>query len=300
MIRTGVFYRTLKTIRNDERFDAICSSFPNCLIVKGIHTHSCDLAVIQGWMKEGNFSLHNRFRETIIKKQFKENKHVLTIDGNIFNYLSKGIYFRYSIDGIFNNTGYYFDKEIDPTRWETIKKLTGCQIKPWRKIGDHVLILMQKESGWTMNGISNIDWCKKVLEDVRKSTDRKVVIRLHPTDKKNIDTYLQLLSDKNVTISQNIDIREDLLNAWCSISYNSSPGAVSVIEGVPVFVNDLDWKRSPAADVCNINIENIENPIMPDREEWIRKISMSHFSIHDIKRGLLWNGVKEYMEKKRK
>jgi len=194
-------------------------------------------------MKSGSSAPHNELRRRVIERQFKHKKHVLTVDGNIFNYLSKNVYFRYSIDGVFANTGYYFDDMIDPGRWNNISKNTGCILKPWRKTGDHVLILMQKNSGWTMKGEHNLSWCLNTINKIKEYTDRRIVVR------------------------------------------------------IPVFIMDLDHKRSPAYDVGNTRLDMLEDPSMIDRTQWIQKISMSHYNIQDIKDGILWNEVLRYFKK---
>ena len=53
-------------------------------------------------------------------------------------------------------------------------------------------------------------------------------------------------------------LMQDLMNAYCVISYNSSPAVVSAIEGVPIFV--LDPERSQAKEVANTNLRDLENP----------------------------------------
>lgn len=297
-----IFYNTLKANRIDERFEEIQKTFQNCKVARGYckEISKCDLAIIQGWMKVGGKGPHNEFRRRIIEHQLQTKKHVLSIDGNIFNFVIKGKYFRYSIDGIFANTGYYFDDIIDPSRWDTMKKDIGYDLKPWRMNGNHVVILMQKDSGWTMENRGSIEWCSETIDEIRKHTNRQIVIRTHPSDTKIKEKYELLSKSKNVMLSQSSDIREDLDNAWCAISYNSSPGAVSAMEGIPVFIMDKDYRKSPAFLVGNTDITKIEDPIMPDRTEWIQRIAMSHFSVDDIKSGLLWKEVSQYFEVKKK
>jgi hypothetical protein len=64
---------------------------------------------------------------------------------------------------------------------------------------------------------------------------------------------------------------------------------------VPVFVTDPNPKNSQAYDVANTSLYEIENPQFPDREQWIRKISMSHFSFNDLASGEAWKVIKEYL-----
>jgi len=299
LIKSYVYYKTLKTDRIDERFEAILNTFPNCSSVKK-HTikSGCDLAIIQGWSKNGSDTPHNNFREKIILNQYRKNRHVLTIDGDIFGYVRKNVYFRYSIDGIFANTGYYFDKNIDPKRWESIQQKLNIGLKPWRKSGEHILILLQKTSGWSMCGNDVFEECQRTINQIRKYSDRKIVIRIHPSDIKHTYDKLKTIESNTISISLNKHILEDLKNAWCSISYNSSPGVVSAIEGIPVFLTDPDWKRSHCAGIGNINIQNIEDPILKEREKWIQKISMSHFTMDDVKNGLLWDCVNNFLKDK--
>ena len=301
MFRSSIFYGTLKTRRLDPRFQSIHRSFKNCESIKVPRYHECDLAIIQGWFKENSNAPHNSLRKKIIEHQFKNNKHVLTIDGNIFHYMSQGKYFRYSINGIFANTGYYFDHKIDPQRWETISKDIGCKLVPWRHAGNHILLLAQKNSGWTMQEKSSLDWAIGVISEVKKYSDRKIVIRVHPTDISQKSKYQEISKlYTNVEVSDKINIRDDLSDAWCSITHNSSPGAVSIIEGIPTFITDPMWERSPAAPVGNINIADIETPFMPDRQEWVERIAMSHFSIDDISSGLLWHRTLQYFDRMEK
>lgn len=299
MVKSCVYYKTLKSNRIDERFESILSTFPNCTSVNTNRIDSeCDLAIIQGWAKKNFNSPHNVLREKVIANQYRKNKHTLTIDGDVFGYIKKNVYFRYSIDGIFANTGYYFDKKIDPNRWASIQQNIGVELKPWRKTGDHILILLQKHSGWSTCGKDVFEWCKETIHHIRKHSDRKIVIRMHPSDVKYLHPTIKTLEANNIKVSSSKHILDDLKNAWCSVSHNSSPGVVSAIEGIPVFLTDTDWKRSHCAGIGNINIENIEAPILKERDRWIQKIAMSHFTIDDIKGGLLWEYVNNFLEDK--
>ena len=90
-------------------------------------------------------------------------------------------------------------------------------------------------------------------------------------------------------------ILDDLKNAWATITYNSSPGVASAIEGVPVFVTDKTPEKSQAHSVSNTDLNTIETPIMPDRQLWIEGIAMSHYNFNDLKDGNAWNVIKEYL-----
>jgi hypothetical protein len=255
------------------------------------------LAVIQGWVHENSqTSPHLNFRKTIIKNQRKTGNHVLTIDSNLFLYADPGnthSYLRFSLNGIFPTTGNYFTNNVDPARWEKIKKDLNINIMPWRTEGDHILICLQRNGGWSMDKTHVMDWCNKTIHEIKTYTDRKIVVRAHPGDKM-VNTYLKI-NQPNVTISKNNSITDDLKNAWATVTYNSSPGVVSALNGIPVFVTDPSAKRSQAYDVANTDLSKILNPEIFDRQQWIEKISMSHFNFEDLLNGTAWKIIREYL-----
>lgn len=265
--------------------------------IEGRHWSSCDLAVMQGWVHEKSQSTpHLKFRKLIIDSQRKIGKHTLAIDSNLFLYRdpgNKNQYLRFSLDDIFPTTGNYFTKNIDSKRWQTIKKNIGFDLKSWRTNGNHVLICLQRNGGWSMGNLDVMEWCNSVIKKIQKHTDRPIVVRAHPGDKR-ARQYLKL-NHKNVTISKNQNILDDFENCWVTVTYNSSPGVASAIEGIPVFVTDPEPIKSQAYDVCNTQLKNIENPTMPERQQWIEKISMCHFNFDELRQGIAWNIIKEHL-----
>jgi len=256
-----------------------------------------DLAVLQGWVhaNSGN-TPHLMFRKKVIQEQKRIGKHTLAIDSNLFLYRDPGNtkkYLRFSINDVFPTTGNYFTQNIDSNRWQKIKKDLNFDLRPWTNKGKHILICLQRNGGWSMGNVDVMDWCKKTIDILQRNTDRSIVVRAHPGDKK-ARTYLKL-NYPNVKISTNDHILSDFHKCWATITYNSSPAIASVIEGIPVFVTDPTPEKSQAFDVCNTNLENIENPLRPERQKWIEKLAMCHFNFEDLKQGTAWNIIKEYV-----
>lgn len=265
----------------------------NGILHNGFNLINCDLAVIQGYVHEqGKSAPHLNLRKSILEKHKKENKHVLIADSNLFLYKNTKNpkhYLRYSFDGIFPTTGYYFTNNIDPDRWKKIQKDLNLQLKPWRRNGEHILICLQRNGGWSMQGLDTLTWLDNTISAIKNKTDRHIRIRLHPGDKKTkiVKSY------KNVSTSSNINLTDDLDHAWATITYNSSPGVASAIEGVPLFVLDPKYANSQAAEVANTTIDNIENPTMPDRQRWLEKLSMSHWNFDELTSGEAWSVIKK-------
>jgi hypothetical protein len=263
----------------------------------GMQALACDVALIQGFVHDHGKSLpHLVLRREAIELQKKNNKRSLIVDSNLFLYVNKENplhYLRYSFDGVFPTTGFYFDLDVDTTRWEKIKGDLNIDLKPWRSSGNHILICLQRNGGWSMGAVNILTWLPSMISQIRRYSNRPIVIRTHPGDKKT--RPLIKINQPNVTISSNDRLVDDLKNAWCTITYNSSPGVASAIEGIPVFVTDPDPKRSQCFEVANTNLENLENPIVPERLAWIQKLSMSHWKFDELKSGEAWSFFRKYI-----
>ena len=88
---------------------------------------------------------------------------------------------------------------------------------------------------------------------------------------------------------------KELNDAYCVISHNSSPGVVSAIEGVPIFL--LDPERSQAKEVANVNLSNIENPRYYTPREtvtiWLNTVCNNQFTLQEIEDGVAYDMLKE-------
>lgn len=262
-----------------------------------------DVAVIQGWVAPGTpTSKHLILRNTVIQQQLKIKKYVVGVDSNLFLYANTANpkhYLRYSFNGIFPNTGIYCDTEVDPGRWKKISKDFNIGLKDYRKSGDHILLCLQRNGGWSMDGFDVQDWANDVIDAIKKHTDRTIIIRPHPGDKDSMN-YLnprmprcKIKFSKRVMLSYNSNLVDDLKNCWAAINYNSSPVVGAAIEGVPIFVTDT--ARSQCAEIANTDLTQIENPMLPDRQPWVERLSMFHWNFDELKSGECWQHMKKFI-----
>jgi hypothetical protein len=256
-----------------------------------------DLAVMQGWVHENSDTTpHLMFRRKIIEQQQAIGKHTLAIDSNLFLYRDAGNtknYLRFSLDSVFPTNGNYFTDTVDPSRWQTIKQDLGIDLQPWSTDGSHILIALQRNGGWAMGSQDVMEWCTRTIDTIRQYSNRQIVVRAHPGDKK-AKNYLKL-NYPNVAISNNENLIEDFKNCWSVVTYNSSPGVAAAIEGIPIFVTDPIPQKSQAFDVCNVDLRQIENPQRPERQQWIERISMSHYNFDDLRSGRAWKVIEDYI-----
>ena len=78
-----------------------------------------------------------------------------------------------------------------------------------------------------------------------------------------------------------------------TIVYNSSPAVASVIEGVPVIVEDPS--ASQVSEVCHTNLADINNLQKKDREQWINNIAQCHWSFKDLLTGEAWQHMRNFI-----
>jgi hypothetical protein len=263
----------------------------------GMNALSCDVALIQGFVHQhGKSAPHLQLRQDAVNLQKKNNKRSLIVDSNLFLYVDKSNplhYLRYSFDGVFPTTGFYFDKDIDSTRWQKISKDLNLKLKPWRSNGSHILICLQRNGGWSMQGLNSLNWLDQTINSIRKYSNRPIIVRAHPGDKKT--KGIIKIKHKNVFLSTKEKLTDDLIGAWATVVYNSSPSVASAIEGVPVFLTDPQPKNSQSFDIANTDISNIESPTLLDRQQWVEKLSMCHWKFEELKSGEAWNFFKKYI-----
>lgn len=310
MTTLAVYHKSVPNKKNQEkvdilRFFAQGARVKNDLVTDvNDHTiHPCDVAVIQGWVAPGQPATpHGDLRSRVIKTQLKSAKHVIGVDSNAFLYADTANphhYLRYSFDGVSPSTGIYCDSQVDPARWKSISQDLGLNLKDYRKDGTHILLCVQRNGGWSMGALDNQEWILNTIAQIRKHSDRPIVVRLHPGDKetkriiKAGGPLCRLTFDYSVILSQNENLQDDLRNCWAVVNHNSSPVVGGAIEGYPVFVTDP--VNSQCREIANTDFSTVENPLLPDRQAWIERLSMSHWKFDELKSGQCWEHMRQFI-----
>ena len=252
------------------------------------------------------YTLEDNFRKKIIDCLRLQKSHRIFVDSNILHYArSEHEWHRYSLDSVYPDSGVYFFQEPNHSKWAQYSQWHGAELKPWRT-GDnsqHILILCQRPKGWNMFGNDQDQWLDKMISKIRKIDSKRVIrVRMHPGDgakQKQIDRIEKRYSLKTdrIEISSAVNIREDLANCWCTVGYNSTPNVVARIEGVPGYLEDA--RHSWASEVSFDSLEQIVDPPLLDRAQWIHKIANIHWSNHEVASGQLWKSIRSYIEHSR-
>jgi hypothetical protein len=245
------------------------------------------------------YTLEDNFRKKIIDQLRLQKTPSVFVDSNILHYGRKEHeWHRYSLGSVYPDSGTYFFDALDKNKWSLFSAWHGVELKPWRTHGNHILILCQRPKGFNMFTDQEV-WLDKTIKRIRKSSSRPIMIRMHPGDGtrfKQIEK-IQKKYGTSVTISEHENIRDALVDCWCTVGINSTPNVVAAIEGVPGYVED--FAHSWAADIAFNDLGLVENPPLPDRSEWIHKIANIHWSNNEVRSGKLWAAIKHYISSAR-
>ena len=310
MKTVAIYHKSVPNSKNLEKINLL-KFFSQGVTVSGDRVvdvydnrlHDSNVGVIQGWIADNtNASSHLILRQQVIKKQTSLNRYVITADSNLFLYANTENplhYLRYSFNGVFPNTGIYCDNNIDPSRWQKISKNLNLSLKDYRTTGNHILLCLQRNGGWSMGNTDIQDWTCQTINTIRQYSDRLIVIRPHPGDKASREIIrpghpkCRIPFSKDVKLSTNTNLIDDLRNCWAAVNYNSSPVVGAAIEGYPIFV--ADTSKSQCADIANNDLSQIENPQLPDRQQWVERLSMFHWNFDELKSGECWTHMKRFI-----
>jgi len=243
------------------------------------HYSNYDVAVIWSVLWNGRMT-HNK---QVWEQNRKLNRPVIVLEvGGI----ERGTTWKVGLNGI-NRDAYFGDKDNDRTRADGL----GLVCKPWRSNGDFILVCGQHDKSLQWQNMPRMsNWFLNTYDEIRKYTQRPIVFRPHPRCRlehierglKNV--YRQEPQHVNGTYDD-FDMGFD--NVWATVSYSSNPGSHSCINGVPAFVST----HSLAYDVGN-DIDflyDIENPLMPDRQQWLNDYAHTEYTIEEISHGIPLN-----------
>jgi hypothetical protein len=303
-MKVGIFYSSITNIHKAPHKENLMDCFRAGVKICGdefieFRSPSDNIPKLDAGFILG-YTLENNYRKRIIDTLKLQKSKIIFVDSNIFSYSKTShFYHRYSVNSVYPTDGEYFlGDERYNSKLNDILNYHRLTPRPWRENGDHILVLGQRTLSWNMPNQNGLDWISNVIKRLKRVTDRKIIVRLHPGDKsfniENRKKLQHLYGKKGVTMSNNDNIRTDLANAWCSVGFNSTPNCVSIIEGIPVYLDDplTSWAHGIGFD----NLDLIETPSMPDRNQWLENIAHIHWSNDEISSGKYWSRFKTFYQ----
>lgn len=220
---------------------------------------------------------HGRLKpnQAVYEHYLGQNKPVIVMD---IGALYRGLTWKIAVNNI-NALGYYgHQTNLDYDRPYKLRLTMATQISR----GSSILIAAQHRNSLQTQCLSSIeDWITKSINEIKKYTDRPIVVRPHPRSPLNANFV-----PKNAFVEKpeqirgtydNFDLRFDY---HAVVNYNSGPGVQAAIEDCPTIVDS-----SSLAYPVSIKMEQIENPPKVDREQWFIEITHTEYTVEEIRQG---------------
>ena len=257
-------------------FDSFATSLHNSGHTVSFNEWDCDVAVIWSVLWFGRMAGNQKVWE-----HFQAiNKPVIALEVGGIN---RGVTWKVGLNGI-NRDAYFGDSGNNNARSNAL----GLLLKPWRTAGEYILICGQHDKSLQWQGMPSMsNWLMQTISEVRKHTDRPIIFRPHPRrplphiEKEFKNVYRQ---DPQHVKDTYDDFDMGFDNVWATISYSSNPGIHSVIEGVPAFVSTHSLAYPVGNDIDFLH--DIEQPVMPDRTQWLNDYAHTEWTLDEIAQGL--------------
>lgn len=214
----------------------------------------------------------------------KKSKPVIIIEvGNLY----RGKSWRISVNNI-NNLGYFGNEsDLDQNRINRF----GIQLQQFQKNRkNEILIAAQHESSlqWQEQP-PMVEWINQTVNKIKQYSDRNIVVRPHPR------SFLRgIVNSANIQMPKKMENTYDDFdidyNFHCVVNFNSGPAVQAAIRGIPVLCD-----QSSLASPVSFSIEQIESPVIPDREEWFLKLCHTEWFIDEIIQGIPIKRIENFL-----
>ena len=180
-------------------------------------------------------------------------------------------------------TGYYGHKQnLD---WDRPRRL-GISLAINVTRNPRIVIAAQHARSLQVVGLVSMEgWVIQQVEQLRKVTDRPIVVRPHPRSALDWAGLVHLPKDVVIETPQRIDNTYDSYNlafdCHAMINYNSGPGTQAALAGTRPIVD-----QSSLAYPVSIPIQDIEKSYTVDRDQWLTEICHTEYTVQEIQQGL--------------
>jgi hypothetical protein len=226
-----------------------------------------DVAVIWSVLWAGRMAANQQI--------YNSGKPVIIIEvGN----LRRGTTWRVSLKHI-NALGEFSNNDnLDADR----PKKLGVFLKPYQTIRKpEILIAAQHRNSEQWIGQPTMaQWIERTVSEIRKYSNRKIIVRPHPRSPVSINIPSVQIEQPKQIVGSYDDFDIDY-NYHCVVNYNSGPAVQAAICGVPIVCD-----KTSLAGSLSEKMENIENPLLPDRTDWFIKLCHTEWTIDEIRQGI--------------
>lgn len=188
----------------------------------------------------------------------------LVLVGENAYYMPDGVRrWTFGIDGT-NGRGRHLPRQCEPRP----DPEGPFRLLPWRTDGDHILICGQRGVRADSPTIScDPGWPDRVIPAIMSVVSRPIWYRPHPGRQLAMPSHDFKGRVKVVPCS--VPLSEQLEGAWACVTYCSTAIVEAIFRGVPSF---FTGPFSIAEPMASRDLSRIDNPHLPDREQWADNI----------------------------
>ena len=201
-----------------------------------------------------------------------QNKPVIVVD---IGALYRGETWKVALNSI-TASGYYGHQEnLDPDRPRRLGISQAINLSRNPRI---VVAAQHARSLQVVGLVSMESWVVNQVEQLRKVTDRPIVIRPHPRSSLNWAGLVHL--PKDVKIDNTYDSYNLAFDCHAIVNHNSGPGTQAALAGTRPIVD-----KSSLAWPVSIQIQDIEQPYKIDRDQWLVEICHTEYTLQELEQG---------------
>lgn len=217
-----------------------------------------------------------------------QNKPVIVIEvGGI----KRGITWKVGLNGV-NRSAFFYNSNNDSSRANSI----GLKLTPWRQDGEFILICGQHNKSLQWEKMKPLSlWFTETIDQIQSVSQRPIIIRPHPRCRvEGIESQFRNVyrQDPIHITGTHDDFDLSFNRVWATVSWNSNPGPQSILAGIPAYVG-VD---SLAYTVGNSDLSKIEQPLMPDRQQWLNDYAWTEYTVEEIAAGLPLSRLRQTLE----
>lgn len=143
-----------------------------------------------------------------------------------------------------------------------------------------LIALQQTESlQWDLKKSAE-QWVTDTVTKIRRFTDRQIVIRPHPRARFHMPNLSNTVLETPKKIINTYDDYDLNFDYSAVINHNSGVAVQAALRGVPVVTDNTSLAYPVSMPLSSIDI-----PYLPDRDQWIQKISHTEWTVDEIAQG---------------
>lgn len=182
------------------------------------------------------------------------------------------------------------------------QRLRGLGIGDWQgwsnDLNGHILLALQLPGDASLRGIDINEWAFTAIQEIRKVSQRPIVVRNHPlasgramADHETLARMVLLHNITGIKFSDGAMLpwSDDLHGAYCTVTYTSGLAIDSVLSGIPTVACDNGSFAWPFSSHYLEEIERLKLADANTINTWLKHLAMCQYSVEEIKSGLAWS-----------